>query len=199
MRLFAIDPGTTWSAFMVYAPDDSDGPIARKGILPNEEVLAALTSAAFPTGSGAADECVIEMVASYGMAVGAEVFETVRWIGRFEERWSANANGKAVARMVRKDVKMHLCGNNRAKDANIRQALIDRFGPGKEKAIGKKTQPGPLFGVKEDIWAALALAVTYHDSRRSKLEQTLIRAAVEVGKWPEWKRGGTAAIPRVAP
>ena len=39
---------------------------------------------------------------------------------------------------VRQEVKLHLCNSARAKDANIRQALIDRFG-GKDKAIGRKT------------------------------------------------------------
>ena len=65
--------------------------------------------------------------------------------------------------IYRKDVKLHLCGSPRAKDSNIRQALIDRFGPGKEKAIGLKKTPGPLYGVKSHVWAALAVAVTHLD------------------------------------
>lgn len=65
-------------------------------------------------------------------------------------------------RIFRRDIKLHLCNSVRAKDANIRQALIDRYG-GKEKAIGKKKSPGPLYGIKSHMWAALALAVTYHD------------------------------------
>lgn len=35
--------------------------------------------------------------------------------------------------------------------------------PGKEKAIGKKATPGPLYGVVGDEWAALAVAVTWWD------------------------------------
>ncbi|MBV8782506.1 MAG: hypothetical protein JO353_14005, partial [Phycisphaerae bacterium] len=53
----------------------------------------------------------------------------------------------------------------RAKDGNIRQALIDRFGPTKERAIGKKKSPGPLYGMSGDCWSALAVAVTYADQR----------------------------------
>jgi hypothetical protein len=42
----------------------------------------------------------------------------------------------------------------RAKDANIRQALIDKIGP-----QGTKAQPGPTYGIKSHSWAALAVAV----------------------------------------
>jgi len=55
---------------------------------------------------------------------------------------------------------MHICGSARAKDQNIRQALIDRYG-GKETAIGKKQNPGPLYGIKADEWQALGLAITF--------------------------------------
>jgi hypothetical protein len=53
---------------------------------------------------------------------------------------------------------MALCHNARANDANIRQALIDRYGP-----PGTRLHPGLLYGVVRDIWAALALAVAYLD------------------------------------
>ena len=46
------------------------------------------------------------------------------------------------------------------RDANIRQALIDRYGPGKDRAIGRKLSPGPLYGLSGDCWSALAVAVT---------------------------------------
>jgi hypothetical protein len=67
-------------------------------------------------------------------------------------------------------VKLHLCKSTKANDASIRQALIDRYGPGKERAIGTKKAPGPLYGVKADVWAALALAVTWHDTREERLK-----------------------------
>jgi hypothetical protein len=102
----------------------------------------------------------IEMVASYGMAVGATVFETCVWSGRFIERWLVSDKRRPEpVRVYRKEVKIHLCGSMRAKDANIRQALIDRYG-GKESAIGKKANPGPLYGMSGDCWSALAVAIT---------------------------------------
>jgi hypothetical protein len=48
----------------------------------------------------------------------------------------------------------------RAKDSNIRQALIDRFGE-----PGTKKVPGLLYGIKKDEWSALALGVFWHDTQ----------------------------------
>lgn len=141
--LLAIDPGTTHSGYVVI---DSDG-VQLSGVAENSEMFELIAA----HGSNIA----IEMIASYGMAVGREVFETCLWIGRFMQ-----AAGPDRVRLVyRKDVKMHLCGSPRAKDANIRQALIDRWG-GKAEAVGTVKKPGPLYGVKSHAWAALGVAVT---------------------------------------
>lgn len=150
--ILAIDPGTTQSAFVRYDPS---GVIIDKNKLSNGALLEHVGNLAREPSV----TCVIEMVASYGMAVGAEVFETVFWIGRYAERWEWLAR-RPAQRMFRRSVKQHLCGDSRAKDANIRQALIDRFG-GKDRAVGKKNNPGPLYGVSGDVWAALAVAVTF--------------------------------------
>lgn len=108
---------------------------------------------------------VIEDIQSFGMAVGVEVFRTVRWSGRFEEAWGP----KPCHFVGRKAVKIHLCQSTRATDSNIWQALIDRFGPSKDKAVGTVKAPGPLFGVKSHERAALALAVTYFDLQEAPL------------------------------
>ena len=80
------------------------------------------------------DVLVIEMIASYGMPVGKEVFETCVWIGRFKEL--AIIRNIKVEYIYRKDEKMNLCQSMKAKDSNIRQALIDRFG-----IVGTKKNP----------------------------------------------------------
>jgi len=157
--MIAIDPGPEQSAYMAY----SGGQVGAMGITDNRDLVERLRGAV----RGNPDEpVVIEMVASYGMSVGKDVFETVYWIGRFSE-----AVGGAE-RVYRKDVKVHLCGNMKAKDSNIRQALIDRFGGtgGKDAAVGKKASPGPLYGIRKDLWSALAVAVTYEDRRNDRLE-----------------------------
>lgn len=143
--VIAIDPGTTHSGFVIML----DGRVTSSHVLENHTVLDELH---IHSGRPIA----IEMIASYGMAVGKEVFETCVWIGRFIQV----AGGMNGVRLVyRKDVKMHLCGNVRAKDANIRQAIIDRYG-GKAEAIGTVKKQGPLYGVKSHAWSALAVALT---------------------------------------
>jgi hypothetical protein len=105
----------------------------------------------------------IEWIESFGMAVGREVFETVFSIGRM----ATLANVRLVPR---RDVKLHICGSPRAKDGNIRQALIDRFGP-----VGTKKAPGPLWGISKHRWAALAVAVTAFDLEHTEHEATFHR------------------------
>jgi hypothetical protein len=90
------------------------------------------------------------------MAVGEEVFETVFWSGRFAEA----VDPVPVRHLGRRAVKLTICGDARAKDPNIRQALIDRSG-GTERAIGTKAAPGPLHAIVRDVWAALALGLAW--------------------------------------
>ena len=143
--VLAIDPGTTESAFVKMRGDQ----ILAHGKVTNEEMRRQILAGDHDD----AEHLAIEMIASYGMPVGEEVFETCTWIGRFEEVW-----GEHRSRVLRRDVKLHVCGSPRAKDANIRQALLDRFGP-----PGTKKQPGATYGMKADVWQALAVAVTWSD------------------------------------
>lgn len=147
MIITAVDPGPVDSAWVEY--DTAERRILEFEKAPNEKVLRVLLA------SAGATHLVVEMIASYGMPVGAEVFETCVWIGRF-----AQARGGNWSPIYRKDVKMHLCGSPRAKDANIRQALLDKFGP-----PGTKKAPGVTYGISGDVWAALAVAVTWAETK----------------------------------
>ena len=147
MRIFAVDPGNELSAWC----ELSDGVLQDCGKEPNVVLLKRLRE--MPASATLA----VEMIASYGMPVGREVFETCLWIGRFIEAWERG--GGRYTLVYRRDVKLFHCESVRATDANIRAALIDRYGPGKEKAIGTKKTPGPLYGLKGDEWSALAVAL----------------------------------------
>ncbi|MGO4718053.1 hypothetical protein AB4071_02850 [Stenotrophomonas sp. 2MCAF14_2] len=144
MRIMAIDPGTEESGWCLL----QGGSVLESGVIPNHELLAIVAG----WNRYSEDQLAIEMIASYGMAVGREVFETCVWVGRFQQVWR---HPDAVRLVYRRDVKLHLCGSTKAKDANIRQALLDLLGP-----QGTKKAPGATYGVKSHAWAALGVAVT---------------------------------------
>lgn len=140
--IFAIDPGTKQSGWVLF---DGSG-VVDSGVHDNHDLLRWVQA-----GQGA-DMLAIEMIASQGMAVGQTTFETVRWIGRFQQAWH---DPEAVKLVYRHEVKTRMCGTQKAKDTNIRTALIDMLGePGTKKA------PGSTYGVKSHAWSALAVAVT---------------------------------------
>lgn len=151
MILYAIDPGTIQSALVIL--DSST--VRESSTVLNGALLPKLENA--PTGA----HLVIEQIEAMGMPVGHETFETVFWTGRFYEAWR-NSNR---FRLPRRPIKLHLCGSMQAKDANVRTALLDRFGPGKDLAIGTIKRQGPLYGMKGHEFAALAVGVTWLETR----------------------------------
>lgn len=149
--VLGIDPGPTQSGWCVYLPDTHR--VLSCGVAPNAQMLDRLQSIRY-------SRVAMEMIASYGMPVGREVFETCVWIGRFMQ---ALELPESVDLVYRKDVKMHLCGTNKAKDGNVRQAILDLFprtGGGATPQVGTKGQPGPLYGVSTHAWPALGVAIT---------------------------------------
>ena len=153
--VFAIDPGPEQSGWCYLV----DGKPQRFGIISNKELLAYFLSLKPDL------TLAIEMVASYGMAVGATVFETCVWIGRFTQAWH---EPEQVRLIFRKTIATHICGRSKANGSEIRQALIDRFGkPGTKKA------PGLTYGITSHAWSAFAVAITAAEMskprRRAKL------------------------------
>lgn len=135
--ILGIDPGNTHSAAVLIF----GGEVKIKTYQPNEAFLEIMST--IPSGC----RVVCEMIASYGMPVGREVFETCVFIGRLM------AIFPAMERVTRIQVKTELCKSARAKDGNVRQALIDIYGP-----PGTKKAPGGTHGISGDQWAALAVA-----------------------------------------
>jgi hypothetical protein len=166
MLIHAIDPGTDESGFVSLQVDGAD----ILSVIPTptiqNEALIPLLLCSNDAGKHA-QVTVIESIESYGMPVGAEVFETVHWAGRFFQASDSNPTHDTPVRIPRRTIKLHLCNDSRARDSNIRQALLNRFprtGGGATPQKGTKAQPGPLYGVSKHAWAALAVAVTYLDT-----------------------------------
>lgn len=142
--MIAIDPGPEKSAVAVLHDPRR---LFTAFILPNVEVLKYVAESHQPLA--------IEMIMSYGMPVGRETFETCVWIGRFIQAH------RAQHRLLgRKEVVTWICADPRGKDANVRQAIIDRLGP-----VGTKKNQGPLYGVNKDMWSAIAIGITALETR----------------------------------
>jgi hypothetical protein len=153
MLILGIDPGPKHSGVVLF---DSDAWAVDKAYCePNDDILCD-----FRQWQGIT--LAIETMAAMGMAVAQDTFDTQLWAGRFIE--AVDSRGGSIRDLKRKDVKLHLCGLTRAKDPNVRRAVMDKFaatGGGKEPRKGTKKQPGPLYGVSgNDVWSALAIAIT---------------------------------------
>ena len=155
--LLAIDPGNTESAWILYDIKTKMPVSFAKEI--NKDVTMKFEDFRKKT-----DTLIIEMIACYGMPVGESVFQTCVWIGRYAQLWESL--GGKVEFLFRKDVKMALCHTMKAKDSNIRQAIMDRYGSSREAAIGTKKDPKACYGISKDIWAAFGVAITFAETER---------------------------------
>lgn len=155
--ILAIDPGTKESAYCLI--DRTTYKPIRFGIVNNDQLMTMLWRT----------DAVIEMFSSYGMRVGKEVFETCVWIGRFIEKIGA----ENITLLYRQDVKLNLCKSVRSTDADVRMALMDRFG-----VKGTKKDPGWFYGFKDDVWSAYAIGVTYLDELK-EIQNGRLRQAIQ--------------------
>jgi hypothetical protein len=157
MKILAIDAGNTYSGVAIVELPEFR--LVWFDKLPNEEIYDRIKNYKI-------DEVALEMVACYGMPVGRDVFETCVWIGRFIEQ----LKDKKISFVYRKDEKMCLCGSLKAKDSNIRQALINRYAKHDFKTgKGTKKNPDVFYGVANDVWQAIAVAVTHYESEADKV------------------------------
>lgn len=162
-RLLAIDPGPVESAYVVIDTDDCQPLSFDK--LPNEKLRTLICTGHESVES---DKVVVEMIASYGMSVGAEVFETCVWIGKFSEAVRASWFPWSEPELIKRlPVKTHHCHSAKATDANIKTALVDRFAKGaRNHGKGTNAEPGFFYGFRADVWAAFALAVYAADQEQ---------------------------------
>lgn len=172
MIVAGLDPGPLETAYVLLAEDGRT--ILDHRDLENNAMLEhfAQTYPLYAEMGGMEIAC--EMVQHYGtgMAVGAEVFQTVLWIGRFQQK--CIEIGAPFYLLYRPSIKQHLCHTVRATDSNVRQALIDLIGPGRFmetveittkkglKRMSRHLSNGPTAGIAKHQWAALAVAVTRH-------------------------------------
>lgn len=152
ITILAIDPGSTRSAWVLLL----DGRVLDHDIEPNDTVCQRLRGD-MPFSDGEdPDRCVIEDIEPRQQPLGREVADTLRWIGRYMEA----ADPMPVHLVTRRAVTAHhIDGGTSDADKRIRAALIDRYG-----GTGAIRKGGPLYGIKADLWSALAIALYWSDT-----------------------------------
>ncbi len=159
VTILAIDPGPTESAYVIY----KERKVLDHGIAGNGYVRQVVRDWAECSD---AVQMVIEEVTCYGMTVGRPVFRTCVESGRFIEVWEYNSYCNNWCWLTSPEVKLHLCNTSRAKDKNVAQAVVDRYGGDRRTAVGTKKNPGPLYGIKTHLWRALALAIVWDETHK---------------------------------
>lgn len=172
--IIGIDPGTSLTAYsIVEVKYNTLNKVLYKDKIDNQDIYNAILLAlndylTFEKTQSCDINIAIEHMESHGMAVGMTTFETCYFIGELKYKLShelyrdiksnvstdININ---LYRVYRSQEKNYICNSVRAKDSNIRQALIDRFGE-----VGTKNNQGYFYGFKADIWASFAIAYTYY-------------------------------------
>jgi len=146
--LLSIDPGTFESGWVLM--DTGTAAILDKGITDNTELVARIQDNKLGAGHFA-----IELIEPRGMPIGNSTLITVLWTGRFVQAFDGN-----TSMIHRRRVKLFLTGSVRAKDSNVNTAVGDMYHPlGTKSAKGTKKNPGPLYGCKSHIFAAIAVGL----------------------------------------
>ena len=117
-KILAIDVGTTESGYAIMRFDKDDIKLLSFGKIANDTLMQIIKNDDY-------DQLVYEQFQSFGMAIGESTIESILWNGRLIQ--AAIDRSIPVDRIYRKEEKLCICNTLRAKDANIRQALIDRY------------------------------------------------------------------------
>ena len=170
--LLAIDPGDVYSAFC-FIDMETYKPLYFDKVK-NDDMfdLIDIYIEKYKYDNSFSLHVACEMISSYGMPVGKSVFETCVLIGAIK-MYMGIFYSTRVDYIYRKDEKLCICGQVKAKDSNIRQALIDRFAKFDFKnGKGTKKEPDWFFGFKADVWAAYCVGVTWIDAHNGLYELT---------------------------
>lgn len=168
MNILSIDPGCEFSGLLYW----HEGAVKLKNakafnpwILENVLAGMSLNCEWDFFKQNPPDVVAVEMIAHYGtgMPAGKTVFDTCVWIGKFLH--AAEIQRIKTRLILRATIKAHLCGSTRAKDANVAQALRDKYGD-----KGTKKNPNPVtYGMNSHLWSALAI-VDYVLGNKEALE-----------------------------
>lgn len=185
MKIMAIDPGTTESAYVIL---DDQYQIISADKVGNDVILSIIADAP------GLDAVIIEDIeprysstdrSAAGAVMGQSTIETIKAFGRFS--WQASLRGLMVGSIFRRDERSCLIPTKRNglpplpetapkhADGQIRASLIRRFARhDQERGRGTKANPDTFYGFHGDMWQAMAVGVTWLDQAkwRAKCGQT---------------------------
>lgn len=153
MIVLAIDPGNEESAYLVF--DTQSDIITEFGKVSNEDLINLIDDY-----ENSISYFIIEGIVSYGMPVGKTVLHTKFFVGRLYQLALKYVEADSIFIVSRKEVMLHHCGSVKGKDANLRQALIDKYGE-----PGTKKKPGFTYGISKDMWSALGIATYFVENK----------------------------------
>ena len=173
MKVFAIDPGNIESGYcLVEYKGDKITKILESGKVENNELLYGLFRTYGMRYHDDPPQLAIELIESYGMAVGRTVFDTCIWTGRFIQRVMDKKDVSAkveVNFITRREEKLEICKSVKANDSNIRRQLIDLYAQHDfQNGKGTKRDKDFFYGFKADMWAAFAVAHTFVKKKGGK-------------------------------
>jgi len=173
--VLGLDPGSSESALVDW---DSDTRRPRDACKIENGLMAGVLN----RRASLERDCrvlVIEQTKGYTLPIGAganarsffpqQVLDTCEWTGFFRRCWEEL--GGQVEKLDRRSVKLHLLGRANGTDSLVRAALLDLVGP-----QGTKRAPGPTFGLRSDLWAALAVAYVWTELARRPNVAAPVRA-----------------------
>lgn len=177
MKIMAIDPGTTESAYVIL---NDQYQIFSADKVGNDVILSIIADAP------GLDAVIIEDIeprysstdrSAAGAVMGQSTIETIKAFGRFS--WQASLRGLIVGSIFRRDERSCLIPTKRNglpplpetapkhADGQIRASLIQRFARhDQERGRGTKANPDTFYGFHGDMWQAMAVGVTWLDQAK---------------------------------
>lgn len=176
MYILAIDTGSHDSAYVLYNEDTQQ--LADKNKLPNLQCIQKFKKY---LDKGQISKVLIEQTSSNGIPVGMEVFMNCEIIGFFVG--FLKQYPVSVELIFRKTVKMALCGAIRkVTDASVNLMVREEFGedntqkrPNLFYFNDEVKENNGLQWMNNDVWASLAIILTYLRDKNVQSTQTEIK------------------------
>lgn len=153
-RILAIDPSYKGSTYIL---TEGIKPVEFEIVADNNHLLAYLDE-----NQTRFDKVLIESMSSYGQIVGRDVFDTLVWIGRIQQK-AIDLRYDTIIYYRKAIVTWH-CGIARGGDTGVRKSLIGKYATHDFKSgKGTKNNRDFFYGFHADIWQAFAITAYYYE------------------------------------